>query len=93
MISPTVVIGWRIEIETCSPYRSGQRKNLTLFVFSPQFTTQSWILADERMPPSGATIRRLFPQLLYGTAVEHVDMSVEEIQNILVRLIGHTLLP
>jgi hypothetical protein len=26
--------------------------------------------------------------MLYGTVVEHVDMSVEEMQGILVRLIG-----
>jgi hypothetical protein len=26
--------------------------------------------------------------MLYGTVVEHVDMSVEEMQSILVRLIG-----
>jgi hypothetical protein len=31
--------------------------------------------------------------MLYGTVVEHVDMSVEEMQSILVRLIGQTLLP
>ena len=31
--------------------------------------------------------------MLYGTVVEHVDMSVEEMQSILVRLIGHKLLP
>jgi hypothetical protein len=29
--------------------------------------------------------------MLYGTVVEHVDMSVEEMQSILVRLIGDTL--
>ena len=29
--------------------------------------------------------------MLYGTVVEHVDMSVEEMQSILVRLIGHPL--
>ena len=28
--------------------------------------------------------------MLYGTVVEYVDMSVEEMQSILVRLIGHT---
>lgn len=27
--------------------------------------------------------------MLYGTVVEHVDMSVEEMQRILVRLIGY----
>jgi len=29
--------------------------------------------------------------MLYGSVVEHVDMSVEEMQSILVRLIGHPL--
>jgi len=29
--------------------------------------------------------------MLYGNVVEHVDMSVEEMQRILVRLIGHPL--
>jgi hypothetical protein len=29
--------------------------------------------------------------MLYGTVVEYVDMSVEEMQGILVRLIGHPL--
>jgi hypothetical protein len=29
--------------------------------------------------------------MLYGTVVEHVDMSVEEMQSILVRLIGNPL--
>jgi hypothetical protein len=28
--------------------------------------------------------------MLYGSAVEQVDMSVEEMQSILVRLVGHT---
>jgi hypothetical protein len=27
--------------------------------------------------------------MLYGTVVEHVDMRVEEMQSILVRLVGH----
>jgi hypothetical protein len=31
--------------------------------------------------------------ILYGTVVEYVDMSVEAMQSILVRLIGHKLLP
>jgi len=31
--------------------------------------------------------------MLYGTVVEHVDMSVEEMQSIPVRLVGHKLLP
>ena len=29
--------------------------------------------------------------MLYGTVVEHVDISIEEMQSILVRLIGHPL--
>jgi hypothetical protein len=29
--------------------------------------------------------------MLYGTVVEHTNMSVEEMQSILVRLIGHPL--
>ena len=29
--------------------------------------------------------------MLYGTVVEHIDMTVEEMQSILVRLIGHPL--
>jgi hypothetical protein len=29
--------------------------------------------------------------MLYGTVVEHVDMSVEEMQSILVRLVGERL--
>jgi hypothetical protein len=28
--------------------------------------------------------------MLYGSVVEYVDMSVEEMQSILVRLVGHT---
>jgi hypothetical protein len=31
--------------------------------------------------------------MLYGTVVEHVDMSVEAMQSILVRLIGDKRLP
>ncbi len=31
--------------------------------------------------------------MLYGNVVEHVDMSVDEMQRILVRLTGHKLLP
>jgi hypothetical protein len=27
--------------------------------------------------------------MLYGSVVEHVNMSVEEMQSILVRLVGH----
>jgi hypothetical protein len=28
--------------------------------------------------------------MLYGSVVEYIDMSVEELQSILVRLVGHT---
>jgi hypothetical protein len=28
--------------------------------------------------------------MLYGSVVEHIDMSVEEMQRLLVRLVGHT---
>jgi len=31
--------------------------------------------------------------MLFGTVVEHVNMSVEEMQSILVRFVGDTLLP
>jgi hypothetical protein len=31
--------------------------------------------------------------MLYGTIVEHVDLSVEEMQRILVRLIGERRVP
>jgi hypothetical protein len=31
--------------------------------------------------------------MLYGSVVEHVNMSVEEMQSILIRLIGHPLHP
>jgi hypothetical protein len=31
--------------------------------------------------------------MLYGTVVEHVDMSIDEMQSILVRLIGDKRLP
>lgn len=31
--------------------------------------------------------------MLYGSVVEHVNMTVDEMQNILVRLIGDTLRP
>jgi len=37
---------------------------------------------DDRHVPTG---------MLYGSVVEHVDMSVDEMQSILVRLIGHPL--
>jgi hypothetical protein len=31
--------------------------------------------------------------MLYGSVVEHVNMSVEEMQSILVRLVGHAWRP
>ena len=31
--------------------------------------------------------------MLYGSVVEHVEMSIEEMQRILMRCVGHTLLP
>ena len=31
--------------------------------------------------------------MLYGSVVEHVNMTVDEMQSILVRLVGHPLLP
>ena len=38
--------------------------------------------------------RRKVPTgMLYGTVVEHVDMTMEEMQSILVRLIGEKRLP
>jgi hypothetical protein len=43
-------------------------------------------LADLQQERGG---RSVSTGMLYGTVVEHVDMSVEEMQSILVRLIGH----
>ena len=49
-----------------------------------------WCLSElqkergERHVPTG---------MLYGSVVEYVDMSVDEMQSILVRLVGHKLLP
>jgi hypothetical protein len=37
--------------------------------------------------------RNLPTGMRHGTVVEHVDMNVEEMQSILVRLVGHKLLP
>ena len=37
--------------------------------------------------------RHIPTALLYGSVVEHVDVSVEEMRSILVRLIGHELQP
>lgn len=37
--------------------------------------------------------RRVPTGMLYGTVVEYVDMSVEEMQSILVRFVGDKLLP
>ncbi len=49
-----------------------------------------WCLSElqkergERHVPTG---------MLYGSVVEYVDMTVDEMQSILVRLVGHKLLP
>lgn len=37
--------------------------------------------------------RHVPTSMLYGSVVEYIDMSVDEMQRILVRLIGHKLLP
>jgi hypothetical protein len=47
-------------------------------------------LADLQQERGG---REVPTGMLYGTVIEHVDMSVEEMQSILVRLVGHKLLP
>ena len=33
--------------------------------------------------------RKVPTAMLYGSVVEHIDMTVEELQSILVRLVGH----
>jgi hypothetical protein len=43
-------------------------------------------LADLQQERGG---RNVPTGMLYGTVVEHVDMTIEEMQSILVRLIGH----
>jgi hypothetical protein len=43
-------------------------------------------LADLQQERGG---RNVPTGMLYGSVVEHVDMSVEEMQRILVRLVGH----
>ena len=43
-------------------------------------------LADLQQERGG---RNVPTGMLYGTVVEHIDMSVAEMQSILVRLIGH----
>lgn len=49
-----------------------------------------WCLSELQTERAG---RHVPTSMLYGSVVEHVDMSVEEMQNILVRLVGHPLLP
>ena len=34
--------------------------------------------------------RRVPTGMLYGSVVEHIDMRVEKLQSILIRLVGHT---
>jgi len=45
-------------------------------------------LADLQQERGG---RNVPTGMLYGTVVEHVDMSIEEMQSILVRLVGRLL--
>ena len=45
-----------------------------------------WCLSTLQQERAG---RHVPTSMLYGSVVEHVDMSVEEMQNILVRLVGH----
>ena len=47
-----------------------------------------WCLKELQEERSG---RHVPTGMLYGSVVEYVDMSVEEMQSILVRLIGHPL--
>ena len=47
-----------------------------------------WCLKELQQERHG---RHVPTGMLYGTVVEHVDMSVDEMQSILVRLIGHPL--
>jgi len=45
-----------------------------------------WCLKDLRAERGG---RHVPTGMLYGSVVEYVDMSIEEMQSILVRLVGH----
>ena len=47
-----------------------------------------WCLKELQAERSG---RHVPTGMLYGSVVEHVNMSVDEMQSILVRLIGHPL--
>ena len=47
-----------------------------------------WYLKELQQDRGG---RHVPTGMLYGSVVEHVDMSVDEMQSILVRLIGHPL--
>ena len=49
-----------------------------------------WCLKELQEERSG---RHVPTGMLYGSVVEYVDMSVDEMQSILVRLIGHPLEP
>ena len=49
---------------------------------------ERWRNADLQQERGG---RNVPTGMLYGTVVEHIDMSVAEMQSILVRLIGHPL--
>lgn len=46
-----------------------------------------WCLHELQKERGG---RNVPTAMLYGRVVEHLDMSVDEMQRILVRLIGHT---
>lgn len=45
-----------------------------------------WCLSELEKERGG---RHVPTGMLYGSVVEHVDMSVDELQRILVRLVGH----
>ena len=47
-----------------------------------------WCLKELQEERSG---RHVPTRMLYGSVVEHINMRVEELQRILVRLIGHPL--
>jgi hypothetical protein len=62
----------------------GMPPSMSLFYAHPQCLYDLQQERGGRDVPTG---------MLYGTVVEHIDMSVAEMQSILVRLIGHKLLP
>lgn len=47
-----------------------------------------WCLQELQHERAG---RHVPTGMLYGSVVEHIDMSVDEMQSILIRLIGHPL--